>query len=1197
MTGERYKVRPPPSTAAAAPAARFGVRFGSARRGDRGGQMGLPTDITLEDKYDREHGRVLLSGTQALVRLPLLQRARDAAAGLNTAGYISGYRGSPLGGYDLQLTAAAARLAAGHIRFAPGVNEDLAATAIWGTQQAGLLPGAKYDGVFAIWYGKGPGVDRSGDPIKHANRMGTAPHGGVLVVFGDDHPGKSSTISHQSEQALAANGVPVLYPATVQEFLDFGLHGFALSRHAGVWVGFKCVNETVEATATVEVDAARVVCRAPAGEPPPGGVHARFGFDPIGDDVRLMRHKLPRAQEYARLNGLDRVSHGAPRPGGLGLVAAGKSWLDVVTALAALGLDAARLGALGLSLYKPGLIWPLDPAGLASFARGQRELLVVEEKAAFLELQAAHALYNLPDAERPRLTGKRDAAGATLLAADVVLEPLEIARVIGARLVALGLADAALAARLAEIEARLAEARARPADLTQRTPYFCSGCPHNTSTKVPGGSVAFAGIGCHTMALYMNRATLPPTQMGGEGLTWVGIAPFTAMPHAFQNLGDGTYFHSGLMAIRAAVAAGVSMTYKILVNDAVAMTGGQPVEGHLSVAEITQQLRAERVARIAVVSDDPGKYGGAPGFAAGVTVHHRDELEAVQRGLREVKGVSALVYDQVCAAEKRRRRKRGRLPDPPRRVLINPLVCEGCGDCSVQSNCVSVEPLETEFGRKRAIDQSSCNKDYSCINGFCPAFVTVEGGELRKPEPARLDAAAVAGLPEPVAADATRTVCLLVTGIGGTGVVTVGAVLGMAAHLEGLSASIYDMTGLAQKGGAVLSHVKIAPAGAPPAAPRVGMYEADVVLGCDLVVTASPEVLRALRPGQTRLALNTHLVPTAAFQLNPDVDFRGAQLVARIAAAAGAERTACVDATAAARALLGDTVGANLFVVGFALQQGWLPLRRESIERAIELNGAAVALNKRALALGRLAAAEPARFAALMASMQAPPPAAGDTPLEIRARFLAGYQDAAYAARYRALVERVAAAEAARTPGQGGLAAAVTRYYFKLLAYKDEYEVARLHAGAEFRAQLAATFVGRLRLRFHLAPPGLTRRDRATGAPRKISLGGWLLPLFALLARLKVLRGTPFDPFGYGAERRLERRLIADYERLVEELIAGLGPGRHALAVELASLPEQIRGYGHVKQRHLAAVAQREAALLATWRAAEAPDAAVGRAA
>jgi len=1145
---------------------------------------------TLDDKYDATSGRVLLSGTQALVRLPLMQRARDAAAGLNTAGYISGYRGSPLGGYDQQLAAAAARLEAAQILFQPGVNEDLAATAIWGTQQVPLLPGARVEGVFAIWYGKGPGVDRSGDPIKHANRMGTSPHGGVLLAFGDDHPGKSSTIAHQSEQALAANGVPVLYPAGIQEYLDLGLHAFALSRAAGVWVGFKCVNETVEATATADVDPARVTIVAPAGvELPPGGVHARLAFDPMGDEVRLARFKLPRAQAYVRSNRLDRRTHGeAAAPGGLGIIAAGKSWLDAVAALAALGLDAPRLKALGAALYKPALIWPLEPEGLAAFARGRAELLVVEEKAAFLEPQVAHVLYNLADRERPRLAGKRDPDGRALLPGDVTLEPLAIALAIGARLKALGRADAELEQRLAEIGAQLASAEARRTRGSARTPYFCSGCPHNTSTKVPEGSLALAGIGCHTMALYMNRSTLPPTQMGGEGMTWAGIAPFTEQRHAFQNLGDGTYFHSGLLAVRAAVAAGANLTYKLLYNDAVAMTGGQPVEGHLSVAEITHQLRAERVQRIAVVSDDIGKYGREPGFAAGVSVHDRRELDAVQRELREVPGVSALIYDQVCAAEKRRRRKRGRLPEPARRVLINPLVCEGCGDCSAEANCVSIQPLETEFGRKRAIDQSSCNKDYSCLNGFCPSFVTVDGAKLRRPAPAATAAAVPAELPPPPAVAPGAGARVLVTGIGGTGVVTVGAILGMAAHLEGKHANVYDMTGLAQKGGAVLSHVKIDADPDAIVAPRVGLGEADLVLGCDLIVAASTEALRAIRPGHTRVALNTHLVPTAAFQLRPDLEFHAPELVADIEAAAGEGAVARIDATGAALALLGDTLGANLFMVGFALQRGWLPLTPASIERAVELNGAAVEFNRRALALGRLAAADPAALGRLGGGVASPAaPAAGD-PVAVRARFLEQYQDAAYADRYRQLVERAAHAEAAVVPGTTGFAEAVARGYFKLLAYKDEYEVARLYVDGAFARQLEATFEGRYRLRFHLAPPSLSR---AGGVPRKREYGSWMLVVFRVLARLKFLRGTAFDPFGRSAERRLERRLIKDYEALVGMLLTELSPARHALAVELAALPEQIRGFGHVKERQLAAVLRRRDELLARWRAPLAPSA------
>ncbi len=1160
-------------------------------------------DASLDDRWNRDRGRVLLSGTQALVRLLLLQRARDAAAGLNTAGFVSGYRGSPLGGFDQQLGRERKRLDAAGVKFEPGVNEDLAATAVWGTQQVKLLPDARVDGVFAMWYGKGPGVDRSGDPIKHGNRQGTSPHGGVLVVFGDDHPGKSSTVAFQSEQALAANGVPVLYPATVQEYVDFGIHGYALSRYAGVWVGFKCVNETVETTSTVDVDPARLRPVEPADAPaPPEGVHARFVFDPLGDDVRLMRFKLPRAHAYVRANRLDRVTHGREeaslsRPASLGIVTAGKSWLDVVQALQALGLDEARLEALGVAVYKPAMIWPLEPQRLAEFARGRAELLFVEEKAAFMEPQAAHALYNLPDAERPRIVGKFCEHGSPLLPADVQLEPLDVARVIGMRLRALGRADAALEARLELIERGIEGARSRIAGPTARIPYFCSGCPHNTSTKVPDGSVALAGIGCHTMALHMNRSTMPPTQMGGEGLNWTGIAPFTGTKHVFQNLGDGTYFHSGLLAIRAAVTAGVNITYKILVNDAVAMTGGQPVEGHLSVGEITQQLRAERVQRIAVVSDDVEKYGrdgaNVGGFASGVTVHPRADLEAVQRELRETPGATAIVYDQTCAAEKRRRRKRGKLPDPDTRVLINELVCEGCGDCSVKSNCVSVEPNETEFGRKRRIDQSSCNKDYSCVQGFCPSFVTVEGAKLKKPQAATLADDVFARLPEPARAPVERPVAVLITGIGGTGVVTIGAVLGMAAHLDGLATSVFDMTGLAQKGGAVLSHLRIAKRDDDLAAPKVGMLEADLLLGCDPVVSASGEVLRAMDAGRTRAVLNTHVAPTAAFQLNPDVDFRARDLRTAVEGVIGADALAAFDANRAALALLGDTLGTNMLVVGYALQKGWLPVSLAALDRAIELNGAAVPFNRRALGLGRLAAADPAAFDALLAAQGgarqavASGPQTLDERIAYRERFLVDYQDAAYAARYRALVDRVAGVERERLPGSTALTDAVARYYFKLLAYKDEYEVARLHAST-LQPQLDATFAGEYRVTFHLAPPLLAKRDPVTGVPRKMKFGPWMLKAFGLLARLKGLRGTALDPFGYTEERRTERALIVEYERLVDELLAGLTPANHALAVDLARIPEQIRGYGHVKERHLAAARQRQAQLLGQWRSASA---------
>lgn len=1153
----------------------------------------LAASAELAARYTTEQGRVLLNGNQALVRLLLLQRQRDAAAGLNTAGFVTGYRGSPLGGLDQQLLKERARLQAANIRFEPGVNEDLAATAVWGTQQLHLLPQPLVDGVFALWYAKGPGVDRAGDPIKHGNRQGTAARGGVLLVFGDDHPGKSSTISHQSEPAVAANGLPVLYPATVQEFIELGLHGYAMSRHAGVWVGFKVVNETAEATATVTLDPALPqVVLPPLAEPPPGGLHARIAFDPLNDEVRLVRHKLPAAQAYARANGLDRVTHGAsvPAPGSLGLVAAGKSWLDVQQALHELGLDTARLQHMGVAVYKPALVWPLEPEALTAFARGRAELLFVEEKAAFMEPQAASLLYHLPAAERPRLLGKHDADGTPLLVSDEPLEPLHIALAIAARLQALGKMDAALRDRVVRLRAAVQTAGARMSGAIARTPYFCSGCPHNTSTKVPAGSVAMSGIGCHTLAILMDRNTLPPTQMGGEGMNWTGIAPFTGLPHVFQNLGDGTYFHSGLMAVRGAVNAGVNITYKVLFNDAVAMTGGQRVEGQLSVAEMSRQLRAERVGRIVVVTDEPEKYGRRPDFAAGVVVRHRDDLEQVQRELREVAGVTAIIYDQTCAAEKRRRRKRGAFPDPERRVFINELVCEGCGDCSVQANCLSIEPLETEFGRKRRIDQNSCNKDYSCAKGFCPSFVSVRGGMLRKPAPAALPEAWLPPLPEPAVARSSSGFSVLVTGIGGTGVVTVGAVLTMAAHLDGLETSAFDMTGLAQKGGAVFSHLKFSRTGAA----RIGIGEADVVIGCDLVVTASEPALRTVDAGRTRVVYNTHLTPTAALQRNPDMDFQPRELASAIDAAVGLGGAFRFDGTGVARQLLGDTTAANLLLVGYALQMGWLPVTLAALERAIELNGAAVKQNLQALRLGRSAAyyrAEtagqllkaagvPAAAASLLVDAGAAEAAAlgvgaGTSAtgtfaqrVEARAAFLMEYQNQRLAERYRLLVAEVATGEARVLPGTTQLAEAVAQAYFRLLAYKDEYEVARLHA-TQLGPQLAANFAGDYRLSFHLAPPLLARKDPVTGLPRKAEFGPWILPVFRALAKLRFLRGTFLDPFGYSAERRSERQLIAQFEATVAAALPVLSASSHAVLLAWVRVHDTIRGFGHVKAANL----------------------------
>ena len=1146
-------------------------------------------DVKIDDKYDLERGRVFVTGSQALVRLPLMQRARDVAAGLNTAGYISGYQGSPLGGYDRALWQAGRWLSESHVHFQPGVNEDLAATAIWGTQQLNFLPDAKYDGVFSIWYGKGPGVDRSGDPMKHGNRAGTGVHGGVLIVFGDDHQAKSSTIAFQSEQALAANAIPVLYPASIQEYLDFGLHGWAMSRFSGCYVGFKCVNETVEATASVQVAPDRVAIALPADVVrPPGGVNIRnLGFQPLEEEARLFDYKLPLVHAYARANHLDGHSFGAERPR-LGIVTAGKAYLDVLQALTTLGIDEQRAAVLGIGVYKAGLIWPLEPEALTTFARGIDELLFVEEKASFMEAQAAASLYNVPDAERPRIVGKQDELGKVLLAAHGVLETDDVVRAIAQRLRQLGMEDAGLAARRQLLKKRDEQINEYGSSPSARIPYFCSGCPHNSSTRVPEGSVAMAGIGCHAMAMWMDRTLSTPTQMGGEGLNWTGMAPFTETKHMFQNLGDGTYYHSGLLAIRGAVNSGANITYKILLNDAVAMTGGQPVLGNYSVEDISKQVLAEGVAQVAVVTDDPTRYSDVS-LPGGVAVHHRDEFDAVQREFRDIAGTTVIVYEQTCAAEKRRRRKRKELPDPPKRAFINELVCEGCGDCSVQANCVSILPKETEFGRKREIDQSNCNKDYSCVKGFCPSFVTVHGGELRKPPTVDISATTYADLPEPTAPGIDGTYDVLVTGIGGTGVVTVGAVLGMAAHLEGKGVSIFDMTGLAQKNGAVYSHLRFAGSPESVQSPKIGMGETELLLGCDIVAASAADALRVFETDRTVAVLNSHFVPTASFQSDRDADFHQQGIVTLIEKTVGAEQLQLLDATTLARKLLGNTIGANMMLVGYALQLGHLPLSSAAVERAIELNGVSVDFNKQAFLLGRLAAHDMERLQGLLPADVIKMPfddseASLAQLVSRRVEFLLAYQNAGYAERYRTLVDRAMAVEQRIGRGLDGLAETVARNYFKLLAYKDEYEVARLYSDGTFKRQLDEQFEGSYRLKFHLAPPVLSRPDKETGQTSKREFGGWVYPLFKLLAAFRWLRGTPLDIFGYTRERRMERQLIKEYEATVATMVEALTPENHAAAVALAGYPEAIKGYGHVKERNVEAALKCRAELENNFR-------------
>ncbi len=1167
--------------------------------------------VTLDDKYSLDHGRAFMSGVQALVRLPMLQKKRDALGGLNTGGFISGYRGSPLGGYDQALWQAKKHLAAQNIVFQPGVNEELAATAVWGSQQLDLYPQSKrVDGVFGIWYGKGPGVDRCSDVFKHANMAGTSKHGGVIALAGDDHIAKSSTAAHQSDHIFKACGLPVFFPSSVQDILDMGLHAFALSRFAGVWSGMKTIQEIVESSSSVFVDPDRVDIVLPQDFPmPEGGLHIRWPDAPLEQEARLMDHKWYAALAYVRANRLNHNVIAGPNDR-FGLIASGKAYNDTRQALLDLGLDEARCRALGIRLHKVNVVWPLEATITRDFARGLQEILVVEEKRQVIEYQLKEELYNWRPDVRPNVLGKFDEAegdqsggewsqpnpsGNWLLRAQADLTPALIAKAIGKRLKKLGVdADtaAAIDARIALLDAKAQSLQALTlgsgATAGERTPWFCSGCPHNTSTKVPEGSRAVAGIGCHYMTVWMDRSTVTFSQMGGEGVSWIGQAAFTTDRHVFANLGDGTYYHSGLLAVRQSIAAGVNITYKILFNDAVAMTGGQPVDGTLRVPEMTRELDAEGAKKIVVVTDEPDKYEAVKGrLAAGVTVHHRDELDAIQKQMRELPGCTVIIYDQTCATEKRRRRKRGTMVEPAKRVVVNELVCEGCGDCSVQSNCLSVEPVETEFGRKRRINQNSCNKDYSCVKGFCPSFVTVEGGQLKsakKDKASRPDPFALPALPEPALPLAESPWGIVVAGVGGTGVITIGQLLGMAAHLEGKGIVTQDAAGLAQKGGATWSHIQIANRMDAILTTKVGTAEADLVIACDPIVAANKATLAVLREGRSHVALNTHGAPTATFVQQPDWQSPAAQCDAMVAQAVGTARLGRLDADALAVGLLGDSLYANPLMLGYAWQRGWVPLSFAALMRAIELNGVQVDNNKAAFAWGRRAAHDLAAVQALLKPanvIQFVKKPGLEQVIATRVEFLTGYQDAAYAAQYRAFVDQVRAAEAPL--GSEKLSEAVARGLFKLMAYKDEYEVARLHTDPRFTARIAEQFEGDYKLVHHLAPP-LLGKTNAQGEPVKQAFGPWVRTAFGVLARLKGLRGGALDVFGKTEERRTERALIGEYRDTIAELLRTLNAGNLAQAVEIARLPEDIRGYGHVKARHLAAVRPRWATLMQAWR-------------
>ncbi|QPH53806.1 indolepyruvate ferredoxin oxidoreductase family protein [Pontivivens ytuae] len=1126
-------------------------------------------DVSLSDRFDLSKRTVLLSGIQALVRLPLMQRERDVNAGHNTAGLVTGYRGSPLGGVDQQMMRAKRELEASNVVFQYGLNEDLAATALWGSQQAELRGEGKYDGVFGLWYGKGPGVDRTGDVFRHANMAGTSPLGGVLVAMGDDHTGESSTVLHQSEFALVDALMPILAPAGVQEVLDYGIMGWALSRYTGCWVGIKCLKDTIEVTEVVDGSSGRVEVKIPTDfDMPADGLNIRLGDTPVAQEARLHDYKRFAAEAFGRANKLDHRVLG-DKSARIGIVSAGKSWLDTVHALQLLGIDEEEAKRLGITTYKVGMTWPLDMKSMQDWSEDLDLIICVEEKRKLIEVQIKEAIFD--NRHGRRVIGWKKEDGELLFTVKGALDPVLIARKLGGLFKEEGLSSERLDTAMQVLDAAAKADNAE--EVAARLPWFCSGCPHNTSTKVPEGSRAYAGIGCHYMVQWMDRETVGFTQMGGEGANWIGEAPFSTTNHVFQNLGDGTYNHSGVQAIRAALAAGTNITFKILYNDAVAMTGGQHNEGDLDALRIARELQAMGVPKIVGVYD-PKEDVDPKAFP--IEMRERSELDTVQKELRETPGVTALIYIQTCAAEKRRRRKRGKFPDPDRRVFINPAVCEGCGDCGVKSNCVSIIPLETELGRKRQIDQSSCNKDFSCLDGFCPSFVTLEGAKVAK---APRQSVSFGEIPEPDLPAIRGTHNLVITGVGGTGVVTVGALLAMAAHLEGKGAGVMEMAGLAQKGGAVHIHARIAEKPSDISAIRVAVGEADGVIGGDMVVAAGAKTLGLMTRGRTRAVCNSHEIITGDFTRNTDFQLPTDRMSLALRARLGDDEVGFLNATRLAEKVLGDAIYANVLMLGAAWQAGMVPLSHDALYRAIEINGAGVEGNKEAFELGRWAVHAPQEAAKLTVAVEDAEKTL-DEKIEFRADALRAYQNRRLAKRYRKLVDR-----ARGVSDELGLA--VAQGYHKLLAYKDEYEVARLHAQT-LEAAVAEKFNDVKEMRFHMAPPIFSKTD-AQGHPVKREFGPWMLTAMKLLRRGKMLRGTPLDPFGRTEERRMERALIQEYEADMAEILDKVDASTHDLAVAIATVPLQIKGFGHVKQANAEAAAKRREELLAQFRAGGAP--------
>ena len=1128
-------------------------------------------DYTLDDKYLHDEGRVFISGTQALVKLPLIQKKIDELNGLNTAGFISGYPGSPLGGYDHALHQASNFLKDKEIVFQPGINEDLAATALHGSQQTTLVDNPKYDGVFGLWFGKGPGVDRSGDALKHGNYAGSSKYGGVLALAGDDHAAKSSTTAHQSDHAFIHFGMPILNPATVQDYIDFGLMGIAMSRYSGCWIGMKCITDTVESAASVDIGFSRFKPVLPERSIDEEDLHLQWGYMPAMSESRLYKQRLPAAQAFAKVNSIDKVIFQGHKK--LAIVTTGKAYLDVRQSLDELGLDENLCSKIGISLYKVGMVWPLEPDNIRNFVHGNEEVLVVEEKRSIVEDQLMKYLFN--DKDRPLIIGKKDEFGNDLVPSEGELSPSQIALIIANRIKGLSL-DIDLDSKVNEINNLLASINSAPVSDLFRLPSFCAGCPHNTSTKVPDDSFAFGGIGCHGMATFMpERKTYNLGQMGGEGVMWTGIAPFTETNHIFQNLGDGTYYHSGILALRAAIASNANITFKILVNDAIAMTGGQEISGKVQVDNLSWQVHSEGAKKVVVMTDYPEKYPSNSSFAPGVKIYQRDDLDKVQRELRDIKGVTVILYDQYCATELRRRRKRGLAEEPDKRIFINPLVCEGCGDCGTHSNCIAIEPHESKFGRKREINQSACNKDYSCTKGYCPSFLTVTGGSLKKKgnQENLSDGSKYLNesLPTPAVHELNKPFNILLTGIGGSGVITLGAIIGTAAHLENKGASTLDVAGLAQRNGPVTSHLRVSNSPSDLHSTRIASGSADLIIGCDIVVTTGIEPISKINKNHTNMVINSHVAPTSNFASNPDLDLSSARMIKGLKELVSPELLHIVNATKFATSLMGNSIAANLFLVGYAIQKGLFPISISAIERAIELNGVSIDMNKESIYWGRLAAMDIKKLESITSTKNTSSEVTEslNSIIEDRYKFLIDYQDTKYANKYKSLIDKIIMVDESISNNRDDLSVAAAKFYFKLMAYKDEYEVARLHTGHEIKKYIEDKLEGNYKIEYSLAPPVFGGRDKLTGRYPKRKLPSYTYYLFLLIKHFKFLRGTPFDLFGMSSHRKTERSLILDYQSMLLELVRGINIENYDAAVKIASLPDHIKGYDVVKELNI----------------------------